>query len=56
MTSFNKVGRRDYSVYSDGAIRCVISGTAEDGSGTASSLGSGDEGAFSATRQSPGCD
>ncbi len=26
MTNFNKTGRRDYSVYSDGTIRCLIAG------------------------------
>lgn len=43
--SVNKVGRRDYAVYADGAIRCV-----------ASSLTTGTPGNFSASRSSAGCD
>jgi hypothetical protein len=45
MTSFNKTGRRDFSVYADGAIRCTLS---TSGVGTA--------GTFEADRSSPGCD
>ncbi len=43
--SVNKVGRRDYAVYADGAIRCIVS-----------SLSTGSTGDFSADRSSPGCD
>ena len=45
MTSQNKVGRRDFSVYGDGAIRCVVSTSATSAAGT-----------FEADRTSPGCD
>ena len=41
----NKTGRKDYSIFGDGTIRCTIS-----------ILPSGSEGDFSATRVSPGCD
>jgi len=47
MTSYNKTGRRDFSVYGDGAIKCTVS------SGAA---GVGKPGAFEAVRESPGCD
>ena len=43
--SVNKVGRRDYAVYADGAIRCI-----------ASTLATGTPGDFSADRTAPGCD
>lgn len=45
MTSAQKVGRRDFSVYGDGSIRCVVSAVA-----------SGMIGTFSASRMSGGCD
>ncbi|MCA9810700.1 MAG: prepilin-type N-terminal cleavage/methylation domain-containing protein [Candidatus Dadabacteria bacterium] len=45
MSSFNKTGRRDFSVYGDGAIRCTISTSATSDAGT-----------FEADRTSPGCD
>ena len=45
MTSFNKTGRRDFSVYGDGAIRCTVSTEATSAKGT-----------FEADRTSPGCD
>ena len=45
MTSFNKTGRRDFSVYGDGAIRCTVSTQATS-----------DVGTFEADRTSPGCD
>lgn len=46
MTSFNKTGRRDFSVYGDGAIRCTISSV-----GTA-----GTPGQFESVRETAGCD
>jgi len=46
MTGFNKTGRRDFSVYGDGAIRCTISTV-----GTA-----GTPGQFEAVRDTAGCD
>lgn len=46
MTSFNKTGRRDFSVYGDGAIRCTIS--------TAGAAGT--PGSFEAIRTTAGCD
>jgi len=56
MTNFNKTGRRDYSVYSDGTIRCLIAGA---GDPTASppipGLTVGDPGTFDAERDAPGC-
>ncbi len=45
MTSFNKTGRRDFSVYGDGAIRCTVSTQETSAVGT-----------FEANRESPGCD
>ena len=45
MTSQNKVGRRDFSVYGDGTIRCVVSTSATSAAGT-----------FEADQTSPGCD
>lgn len=45
MTSFNKTGRRDFSVYGDGAIRCTMSTSATGAAGT-----------FESVRTSPGCD
>jgi prepilin-type N-terminal cleavage/methylation domain-containing protein len=44
-TSVNKVGRRDFSTYGDGVIRCTVSQEA-----------TGDPGQFSATRGTAGCD
>lgn len=44
-TSVNKVGRRDFSVYGDGVIRCTVSQET-----------TGDPGTFSATRGTSGCD
>lgn len=44
-SSFNKTGRRDFSVYTDGVIRCD---TPEDGD-------EGNAGTYSADRSSPGC-
>jgi len=46
MTSYNKTGRRDFSVYGDGAIRCTVSSV-----GTA-----GSPGTFEAIRDTAGCD
>jgi len=45
MTSFNKTGRRDFSVYGDGAIRCTVS-----------TVATSEAGIFDADRTSPGCD
>jgi prepilin-type N-terminal cleavage/methylation domain-containing protein len=45
MVSWNKTGRRDFSVYGDGVIRCVVP-----------VLATGDPGAFSADRTTSGCD
>ncbi|HWP92205.1 MAG TPA: prepilin-type N-terminal cleavage/methylation domain-containing protein [Thermodesulfobacteriota bacterium] len=45
MTSFNKVGRRDYAVYGDGVIRCDVS-----------TSGVGQPGTFEVDRTDPGCD
>ena len=45
MSSFNKTGRRDFSVYGDGAIRCTVSTEATSAPGT-----------FESDRTSPGCD
>jgi len=44
-SAFDKTGRRDFSVYGDGAIRCTL-GTGAKGS----------PGAFLADRTDPGCD
>lgn len=44
--SFDKTGRKDFSVYGDGAIRCTINVAATKGSA----------GTFAADRDSPGCD
>ncbi|MFQ5788506.1 MAG: hypothetical protein ACE5H1_11070, partial [Thermodesulfobacteriota bacterium] len=41
----NKTGRKDYSVYGDGAIRCTVS-----------TAGTGAPGAYEADRTAPGCD
>lgn len=57
MTSYNRLGRKDYAVYSDGAIKCVISGAADPSAlDSGSTLSSGDPGEFTAVRISPGCD
>lgn len=45
MTAFNKTGRRDFSVYFDGTIRCTVSSSASGAAGT-----------FEADRTDPGCD
>lgn len=45
-TSFRKTGRKDFSVFGDGVIRCTVSGT----------LGSGDPGAFGSERTDGACD
>ncbi len=45
MSSFNKTGRRDFSVYGDGVIRCTLSTQATGAVGT-----------FEAHRTAPGCD
>ena len=45
MSSFNKTGRRDFAIYGDGAIRCVVSTSATGAPGT-----------FETDRTSPGCD
>lgn len=45
MTSANKTGRRDFSVYGDGAIRCTLSTSATGAAGT-----------FESDRTDPGCD
>jgi len=44
--AFDKTGRKDFSVYGDGAIRCTIDVTAVKGAA----------GTFLANRTSPGCD
>lgn len=44
-TSQNKTGRRDFAVYGDGVIRCVVSTAA-----------TADPGTFEAGRSDPGCD
>jgi len=44
--AFDKTGRKDFSVYGDGAIRCTIDVGATKG----------DPGDFLSTRTSPGCD
>ena len=44
-TSFRKTGRKDFSVFGDGVIRCTVN-----------NLTSGDPGAFFADRTSPACD
>ena len=55
MTSFNKTGRRLYSVYGDGVIRCEIQGVDEMGGGAPATTG--DDGDFSLIdRAFPGCD
>ena len=46
MTSFRKTGRKDFSVYADGVIRCTVTGAAN----------SGDPGDFNADRTTPACD
>ena len=46
MTSFRKTGRKDFSVYADGVIRCTVTGAAA----------SGDAGDFNADRSTPACD
>ena len=45
MTSFNKTGRRDFSVYGDGAIRCTVS-----------TVATSEVGAFESVRETAGCD
>ena len=45
MTSFRKTGRKDFSVYGDGVIRCTVP-----------ALSTSDPGAFSSIRDNPGCD
>ncbi len=44
--AFDKTGRKEFSVYGDGTIRCTFDGT----------LARGSVGTFLASRQSPGCD
>jgi len=44
--AFDKTGRKDFSVYGDGAIRCTVDPTA----------GKGDAGIFASVRTDPGCD
>ena len=44
--AFDKTGRKDFSVYGDGAIRCTIDVTATKGAA----------GGFTSDRSSPGCD
>ena len=56
MTAFNKNGRRDYSVYSDGTIRCLIAGAADAAAVPAiPGLAVGDPGRFDSKRHAPGC-
>jgi hypothetical protein len=56
MTSFNKNGRRDYSVYSDGTVRCLIAGAADPlALPPIPGLAAGDPGRFDAGRDAPGC-
>jgi len=54
-TSYNKVGRRDYAVYGDGSIRCVIGGLGPLGT-TGTAPAAGTVGDFTnVDRTSPGC-
>lgn len=46
MTSFRKTGRKDFSVYGDGVIRCTVTGASA----------SGDPGNFNASRTTGACD
>ena len=46
MTSFRKTGRKDFSVYGDGVIRCTVDDT----------LGTSDPGNFSSQRSDSACD
>lgn len=64
MTSYNKTGRRDFSVHGDGVIRCLIAGSTpftadHDGdpgtAPTSENLATGAIGVFQATRNSDGC-
>jgi len=45
MTSAHKTGRRDFSIFGDGVIRCTVS-----------TLGTNDPGIFDSTRDNPACD
>ena len=64
MTSYNKTGRRDFTVHGDGVIRCLIAGDTEfegdhdDDPNTPpdqGNLATGDLGVFLANRNSNGC-
>jgi len=64
MTSYNKTGRKDFSIYGDGVMRCVIAGDTteeiedpDDPQETIEvpAISSGDPGEFFAERGSPGC-
>ena len=56
MSSFNKNGRRDYSVYSDGTIRCLPAGAGDPtATPVVPGLEVGKPGEFDAGRDAPGC-
>jgi len=56
MTSFNKNGRRDYSVYSDGTVRCIPAGAEDPAAQPAvPALAVGAPGRFDAGRDAGGC-
>ena len=59
MTSVNKTGRRDFFVGGDGVIRCVVAAAVPfddgTGTGTTTTLDTGDTGEFFADRDSGGC-
>jgi len=64
MTRYNKTGRKDFSIYGDGTIRCVIAGDTvaqvpdplDPGGPTIDgTLATGDPGQFLASRESGGC-
>jgi len=53
-TSVNKTGRRSFSVYGDGAIRCEVDGLANDGTGTPTATGT--PGVYTVDRTYGGCE
>jgi len=56
MTNFNKTGRREYSVYSDGTIRCLLAAAGDPNANPpVPGLEVGDSGTFDAGRNAPGC-
>jgi len=54
-TSFNKTGRRNYSIYGDGVIRCAIQGAGIDPANPGTPPAAGTVGDFDADREYPGC-